>query len=282
MRVVQKKIENENNMLYYEQFDSYHEFLNVVEKRDKENPHGEYTLSYSGKRGSWVGVKSYEEARNLLINGWDAKVEYFKKEFESETKKLDEKKVVKQFTDVVGFMPIVPNAIIGLPNCMINMRTEHKKTKVIKFLIDNTVSGSESSESLIKYYSKVLARIGVLEKNGYRCRIEILQTYTDERTSKIKAGFTVLVKSENQLFDIKRMAYPIAHTSMLRVFGFGWENSLPIDYNKYHHDGLGVPMYHWNNERRNNMLNAMRNQNEKIVYVCYNKDLEQIFEREVR
>lgn len=282
MRVIQKQIENERAKLYYEQFDSYQEFLKVVEQRDKDTAHGEHTLKYNSDRGSWCGVKNYEEARNLLINGWDAKVKYLKEEFEKETKNLDDKKVVKQFSDLVGFMPIVPNAIIGLPNCMINMRTEHKKSRVIKFLIDTVASCGEDSDDLIKYYSKVLARIGALEKKGYRCRIEILQSYTDENNRGTKTAFTILVKSENQLFDIKRMAFPMSHTAMLRVFGFAWENSLPIDYDSYHCSGLGVPMYHWNSSKRENLLNAIRNVNEKVVYVNYRKDLEQIFEREVK
>lgn len=283
MRVVQKQIPNESAKLYYEQFDSYQEFLKVVEERDKTSYHDyDSTLRKRANAGSWCGVGNYEEAKDLLINGWDAKVEFLKEEFEKESKRLDDKRVIKQFNDVVGFMPIVPNAIIGLPNSMINMRTERKKSKVIKFLIDTVASASESSGALIRYYSKVLARIGVLEKNGYRCRIEILQTFTDECNSRTKAGFSILVKSENQLFDIKRMAYPIAHTSMLRVFGFGWENSLPISYSSYHCSGLGVPMYHWGSSRRENLLNTIRNSNEKIVYVNYRKDLETIFEREVK
>ena len=281
MRIVKKPLENERAKIYYEQFDNYQEFLKMVEERDRNNAHGEYRLTDNVRRKSWSGVENYEEARNLLINGWDAKVNFLKKQFESASKELDEKKVVKQFNDIVGFMPIVPNAIIGLPNCMINSRAEHKKAKVIKFLIDTTASCGEDSDDMIKYYSQVLARIALLEKRGYRCRIEIYQQYSDESNSGTKAGFSVLIKSENQPFDIKRMAFPMAHTAMFRVFGFAWENSLPIPYDDYHCSGLGTPMYHWSSGRRENMINAIRNQNEKIVYVSYKKDLEQIFEREV-
>lgn len=282
MRVIQKQIKDESSKLYYEQFESYQEFLKVVEERDRTNAHGEYTLKHNSNRGSWCGVKNYDEARKLLVNGWDAKVEYLKEQFKRASKELDEKRVVKQFSDVVGFMPIVPNVIIGVPTCMINNRVERKKSKVIKFLIDTCASCGEDSDDMIKYYSKVLARIAILEKKGYRCRIEVLQTYTDESGSRIKAGFSVLIKSENQLFDIKRMAFPMAHTAMFRVFGFGWENSLPISYYDYHCDGLGTPMYHWKNSHRENLINAIRDMNEKIVYVSYKKDLEQIFEREVK
>lgn len=282
MRVVQKKLENESAKLYYEQFENYQEFLKTVESRDRDNSHGEHSLKKNSNRGKdWTGVKNYEEARNLLINGWDAKVEYLKEQFKQASKELDEKRVVKTFSDMVGFMPIVPNVIIGLPNCMLNNRTETKKSKVIKFLIDTTASCGEDSNDMIKYYSEVLARIALLERKGYRCRIEILQCYTDESNSRTKACFSVLIKNENQPFDIKRMAFPMAHTAMFRVFGFAWENSLPINYDSYHCGGLGTPMYHWRSNRRENLINGLRNVNEKIVYVSYKKDLNQIFEREV-
>ncbi len=282
MRVIQKQIEGERAKMYYEQYENYQEFLKTVEERDRTNSHGSHSLKENSDRGSWCGVQNYEEARRLLVNGWDAKVEYLKEQFEKAQKELDDKKVVKQFNDVVGFMPIVPNAILGLPNCMINNRTERKKAKVIKFLIDTTASCGEDSDDMIKYYSQVLARIAILEKKGYRCRIEIFQNYSNENQSTVKASFSVLIKSENQPFDIKRMAFPMAHTAMFRVFGFGWENSLPIKYDDYHCSGLGTPMYHWSREKRENLVNAVRNMNEKVVYVSYKKDLNQIFEREVK
>ena len=128
MRVVQKKIKDESSILYYEQFESYQEFLKVIEERDRTNAHrDENRLKERASEGDWCGVKDYDEARRLLINGWDAKVQQLKEEFKKASDGLDEKKVVKQFNDIVGFMPIVPNVIIGLPNCMLNNRIERKK-----------------------------------------------------------------------------------------------------------------------------------------------------------
>lgn len=190
---------------------------------------------------------------------------------------LDNKRVVKQFNDVVGFMPIVPMAIMNLPVCMINTRQTTKKQKVVKFLIDRTFNCNVNSDDAIRYFSKVLARISVLEKNGYRCRIEMLQTYTRSDWSRTKAMFSMLVKSENQLFDIKRMAFPIAHTSMFRTFGFAWENSLPIDYRSYHQSGLGNGCMYWDKASRNRLLDTLNEANEKIIHIHYGKDLDEIF-----
>jgi hypothetical protein len=279
MRIVQKKIKGESANIYYEQFESYQEFLKIVEERDRTNAHGHHTLRENV--GDWNGVKTYEEAKDLLMNGWEAKVEYLKKCVEKEIDTIDQKRLTKVFNDVVGFMPVVPMAIMNLPNCMLNVRQSVKKQKVIKFLIDRTFGCGVNSDDAIKYFSKVLARISVLEKNGYRCRIEILQNYSSESWSKTRAMFSMLIKSENQLFDIKRMAFPIAHTSMFRTFGFAWENSLPIAYESYHQSTLGRGWMYWNKTSRERMLDALNEANEKTVYVHYNKDLDEIFGKEV-
>ena len=273
---------NKDN-IYYEQFNNYQEFVKIVEERDTTNSHGDHSLVRNANRGEdWCGVKSYQEAKDLLIKGWDAKVEYLKQQFNEASKQCDEKKVVKQFSDIVGFTPIVPNVLIGLPNCMINRKIEVKKTKIIKFLIDTDVSCGVSSNEIIEHYSKVLARIALLERKGYRCRIEIFQAYTEEDSDKTRAMFSVLVKNESQPFDIKRMAFPMAHTAMFRVFGFAWENSLPIKYSSYHHGGLGVPMYHWRKNNRDKILNSVQNGNEKVVYISYKSNLEEVFGKEVK
>ena len=281
MRVIQKKIENEQAKLYYEQFDNYQEFLRVVEERDKTNAHGRHTLKHNASQGSWCGVDNYEQARNLLINGWDAKVEYLKQQFDKESKLLEDKKVIKLFDDVVGFMPNVPNAIIGLPNSMRNMKVEHRKSKIIKFLIDTDTSGCVDANEMIEYFSKTLARIAVLEKQGYRCRIEVFNNFSERyQTSGTKTCFSILIKNENQPFDIKRMAFPLAHIAMNRVLGFGWQNSLPIS--NYNSNEMGHPLYVFTKEGRERILNAIKNGNEKLVHIYYGKDLDKIFGKEVK
>ena len=102
MRVVQKKIKDESSILYYEQFESYQEFLKVVEERDRTNAHrSENRLNEIASEGDWCGVKDYDEARRLLINGWDAKVQQLKEEFKKALDGFDEKKVV--ITNFAGF-----------------------------------------------------------------------------------------------------------------------------------------------------------------------------------
>lgn len=282
MRVVNKNIKfgGGYNKMYYEQFGSYDEYLRILEDRNKTNPHRERER-LENLTGEWNGVNSYEEARDLLVNGWESQVTYLKKRLAKEIDLCDDKKVVKTYNDVAGYMPIVPNAIMNLPIAMINQRTDRKKSKVIKFLIGMNRSCGYSSKDIIDKMSKILARIAILERHGYRCRLEVFGAFhTGEDCEKTIACHSVLIKSENQLFDLKRVAFPIAHTAMQRVFGFGWENSIPLKDSEYHFGGLGRAIQYWRKEKKDDLLNAVNESNEKLVYVSMDTDIEDMFGKE--
>ena len=68
-------------------------------------------------------------------------------------------------------------------------------------------------------------------------------------------GCNILVKSENQLFDVKRLCFPLVHSAMSRLFGFAWENSLPIKDN-YHNE-----IFDWAGEDKLILLTAHRREN---------------------
>lgn len=285
MRVVNKNIRfgNSYNKMYYEQFGSYEEYLRVLEERNKTNAHNsnnklEKLNDVDQRERNWYGVKSYDEAKNLLVNGWESQVEYLKKRLMKEIDLCDDKKVTRMFNDVAGYMPIVPNAIMNLPIAMINQRTYKKKSRVIKFLIGMNRSCGYSSTEVIDKMSKILARIAILEKHGYRCRLEVFGAFHDgDEDYKTIACHSVLIKSENQLFDLKRVAFPLAHTAMQRTFGFGWENTVPLNYSEYHCGGLGRAVQYWNKKRRDDLLSAINENNEKLVYVSMDTNIEEMF-----
>lgn len=281
MRIVNKTIKfgDGSAKLYYEQFSSYDEYWRIVEEREKTNAHCiSRNLDNICNDYSWVGCKSYDEAKNLLVNGWDAKVDYFKDMVKKEVDLISDKKVSKIYVDFVGFMPLVANAVMNLPMCMLNKKQDIKKSKIIKFLIGMNRSFNYEPKEIIEKMSKILARISVLEKHGYRCRIELFGSFHDgTNNGKVIPCHSVLLKSENQLFDIKRMAFPIAHSAMQRVFGFAWENSLPIEYNSYHDNCLGRAVQYWNSNNREELLNAINERNEKIVFISMKTNLDEVF-----
>lgn len=284
MNVIRKEIylDKTKKELYYEQFTSFEEYARIVENRQKTNAHDKSSdLDHIARNKSWSGVGSYDEAKKLLLNGWDSQVENIKTSFKKEVSELGNKNVIKICSDVVGFMPIVPNAIMGLPKSMLNQKSGTRKQRVVKFLILMNRSCGYSSEQIIEKMSKILARIAVLERKGVRCRIEVFGSFHDgnKNGTRVIPAHSILIKSENQLFDIKRVAFPMAHTAMQRVYGFSWENSLPIDYDSYHTYSLGRSCQYWREENRNALLDAINENNEKIVVLGMESDLDEVFSK---
>lgn len=270
--------------LYYEQFSDYAEYARIVEERERENPHDkERSIERICSDSAWVGAKSFEEAKGLLMNGWDAKVEELKSGFAKEVSLAESKKTVKEFSDMIGYMPIVPRAVMGLPDCMLNQRKETKKSKVVKFMVVMNRSGRYGSDDVIKKMSKILARIALLERSGYRCRIEAFGSFHDGKESGkgTIVCHSVMLKNEMQPFDIKRLAFPIAHSAMQRCFGFAWENSLPLNESEYHEYTLGRSIQYWDETHREDLKAALNERGEKVVFVGMETDVDKAFGKEV-
>ena len=131
----------------------------------------------------------------------------------------------KTFNDVAGFQPIIPNAIMGLPNSMVNSAMKPIKTKVVDIYYEMTCPAFRESDELIKAGQKMLGVIMELEAQGYRFNLYCTQGYYD--TWKGCDMLCMKVKSANQPLDLKRMSFPIAHTAFFRGIGFDWYSKFP-------------------------------------------------------
>ena len=172
--------------------------------------------------GNWEGVQSYEEALSLLSNGYQPTVESLKEKLKG-TKMGNGKRIAFK-NDMVGAVPVVPLAMMGVPNNMINMTMKPIKCKVIDVYYDVTCSSGTSSEQIIKNGQKLLGAVLELERQGYKFNIYAVQTYADRTSVDI---LTVKVKSSSQPIDLKRISFPLTHTAFFRVIGFDWYSKTP-------------------------------------------------------
>ena len=173
---------------------------------------------YSDK--SFVGA-SREETYKMLREGYQPVVDAINGKIKANMNG----KRFKSFNDVVGFQPIVPNAIMGLPKSMINTRIAPIKTKVIDVYYEMTVAWHIRFKDLIKAGQKMLGAIKELEAQGYRFNLYCTQGYYSQ-----SSGCDMLclkIKSANQPMDLKRMSFPIAHSAFFRGMGFDWYSKFP-------------------------------------------------------
>lgn len=253
----------------YEYFDSLQDFIKTVDSRKVPTWYAGSEPTREEHNYSFSHVSGYDEARNYLLHGWDAEVPAIAKAVKKQLmRNQSERKTI--VSDVQGFCPIVPAALAGVPNSMMNFRAEKKNAKVINLLVDFVVSGSVPAEDVISVGTKMLAKVQELENDGYRVRITCIDAFNNEHGRKVDTRIaSFLLKSENQPMNIKKMAFPLFHPAMLRTMMFDWYERLE---DNGHFDGYGVPMYSLEPCNRQAIVDFIGKQdhsNIKQVYVNY-------------
>lgn len=178
------------------------------------------TLGGNGK--SFCGVGTYEEAIELLEKGYQPIVEKLKANISENVRGVSKR--ISFSNDVLGFAPIVPLAITGVPTSMINTRIKPIKSKVIDLYVDITYTAFDTSDEIIKSSSRILSVVLKLEQAGYRFNIFCVKSQSDKRDCDM---MIVKIKDAAQPVDLKRISFPIAHTAFSRVIGWDWYSRFP-------------------------------------------------------
>lgn len=171
---------------------------------------------------SWHGVKSYDEAISFLRNGYQPVVDSMRGVFK--LNKMGESSRFSFSNEIQGFAPVVPLALKGVPNSMVNMTMKPIKAKVIDVYYDMTASCGVDSDKIIEAGKTLLSTIIEFERQGYRFNLYSMQTYSDSRECDM---LVVKVKDAKQPIDLKRISFAIAHTGFFRVIGFDWYSKVP-------------------------------------------------------
>lgn len=211
---------------HIEQFDSAQEVIRTC--RERKITDGRFEDKSKESFGSWEGVKSYDEALELLSNGYQPTVEAMRGVFKANRSGSGTRFSFQN--NVAGFAPVVPLALKGIPNSMISMTMRPIKAKVIDVYYDMTNSCSVESRDIIKAGQALLGTVIELERQGYRFNLYAVQTYTDEKSCDM---LVVKVKSASQPLDLKRVSFPLTHTAFFRVIGFDWYSKVPDGKYRY-------------------------------------------------
>lgn len=171
---------------------------------------------------SWSGIASREELNRMLREGYEAPVQRLKEKVK--VKATGSGKRITFKNDIVGANPIVPLAMMGVPNSMINMSMKPIKNKVLDVYYDMTCNYYINASQIEDAGEKVLGAILEMEAQGYRFNLYSVNSYADYGDCDILA---VKVKDANQPFDLKRMSFSLMHPAFFRVVGFDWYSKCP-------------------------------------------------------
>ena len=202
----------------------------VEDCRNRDVKIRDYSLSHKEFTKDWHGVNSYDEALELMRDGYQSSVENFRGELNVTPR--DGTRFAFS-NNIQGFAPVVPLALQNVPNSMLDMRMKPIKAKVLDVYYYITANCGKHPSQFIKAGKAVLGSIIELEKQGYRFNLYAVQTYygtpeTGEGGRKALDMLCVKVKSSNRPLDLKRMCFPLTHPAFFRVIGFDWESKSPI------------------------------------------------------
>ena len=200
---------------------------------------GSYSTSSFYSR--WALTNTYEEADRLLLYGdrelqkkiEDAGVKEMRTKLEHYANRR------KVFSSVVGFAANVPAYLSGTPNSMINVRQVRTKQKVLTFMYNTSVSASVSAERIVRATAQLVSAVLLVEASGVRVNVYAGEAFKEDGEPSV--CWLCRVKDSGQKLDTLKMAYPLAHPSMLRRHWFRLLETTEGISEKYT-CGYGVPV----------------------------------------
>lgn len=166
---------------------------------------------------NWTQTRNFEEAVDLLRNGWDDMSKKLTQKLNVACKNLQPMKSQKSVLSVAGFQPVVALYLAGVPQNMVDKQMVVKKQKVIELTKDVTYSACVDSEEIIEESIKAMMVVKKLEAQGLRVKLNIaLGVEADGRSIICKA----CIKQPSDRLNISKLAFPMVHPSMLRRLFF--------------------------------------------------------------
>jgi hypothetical protein len=214
------------------EFSSIGEFLSYINNTPRNGHFGEES-KYNDY--SFAGTHSYDEAVDLITHGWteaSKKMQHHIELMPSPAKTNRTKSVYS----VSGHTASVPRYLQGIPTNMISSQPDIRKTPVVTITHSIAYNCSWTTESILEQGIKVLEIIRALESRMYNVRLNILCA---SQCGNETSGFKVCIKQPGERLNISKMAFPLAHPSMLRRFFFKYLEVSPDPTRRYF--GYGTP-----------------------------------------
>lgn len=206
------------NIVEIENTRELEKFLNapIIDGRDN--------ASITGNK-RFTGTDNFEQAENLRRKG-DKKslsmLNDYKIKFDKYIQYNNGYKI-KQKNDIHGFVPIVPNAIIGLPLSMINQAREPKKVKGINIFFNVSIRCATSKEDIARKGAIMLSLIDALERKGFRVNLKVGSVSMKGNTVH---GVITTMKRYDEPLNIRKLAYYLVNPSCLRRTFFKLKESI--------------------------------------------------------
>lgn len=182
-------------------------------------------------------TRSLEEAETMLRVGWPKMAEKLAKAVKPSVATSTVKRP-KPTYGLVGGQASVPRYIQGIPTNMVDRKMEAQKQKIIVINKDIAYNAGVRAFEIEEEGIKALQIIRALEGKGFRVKLNLC--WASESGQECLA-FKVCVKKPEERLSLAKIAFPIAHPSMLRRIGFAWMERNPYQTESGFCWGYGRP-----------------------------------------
>lgn len=207
-----------------EKYNSISEFLKYI----KNNPVKQGRTradSQATDMTSWYGTGTYEEAVELLHKGCPDIAKRLEGTLKQDGKKSSNQNVRNvAINSVAGFQASVPRFLNGMPDSMINTKRVVHKEKVVNVIKQVSFLAGTSKQEVEDVALECLEFIQDIERKGQRVNLWIIR---GNRCDGQDNACMVKIKGANERLNVSKVAFPIAHVSMLRRLMFSWMERCP-------------------------------------------------------
>ena len=225
---------------FMKDFNSIQEFINYITVNPTSNIFKNRELSSQGtgyQAELFTQTDNFEEALNLLKYGWSEGAKRISTKFNETRPQMINRS--KSFTSPVGYQAHIPNYLNNSPLSMINKKMVKVKAPVITIVRNISVPGRIGADTILEQGIEFLKYISDLENKGQRAKVIIQEHYTDAGDQE--NILRIVIKHPDELLHIGKLAFPIAHPSMLRRITFRFTEVDP-DSCRYYTNTYGRPV----------------------------------------
>lgn len=191
---------------------------------------------------SFTGTNSFDDAVDLLKNGYKDGSSKLQKRLKVEETKMATITKRKTVYGVQGYQPCVPLYLNGVPTNMITTVNKPVKQKIVILNKDVSYNALFLKDEIEEESIKAFRIIRKLESQGYRCELNVVLGTSERFKSNTRAfACRVRIKSADERLNISKMAFPLIHPSMLRRLYFRFIEVYP-EVTKQFTSGYGVPI----------------------------------------
>lgn len=159
---------------------------------------------------------SFDEAVNLLKNGWDDMAQKLAQKLNVQASP-EVQRQMQTIIGVAGFQPIVPLYLAGVPTNMVSRQFRPVKQKVVNITKLFNYSAGVNAELMMEQSIIAMRIVKKLEAQGLRVNLSIALGVKADDTEMVGK---IRIKGANEKLNVSKLAFPMVHPSMLRRLYF--------------------------------------------------------------